>query len=142
MVSDDSDFERKAADIIGLCLDPPQHAASSVCENSAIRALDRLDPVLARSPVGSNVTGLNAIATAPSPLRHARCRHGQGPAAWEAGYFVGGGNFAKALLIPFEIFTLASFTLSPTSAMTEPRQISRFLLVSAISMLSVPFRAA
>src|SRR4051794_33413847 len=49
-------------------------------------------------------------------------------------YFGGGGNFAKALLIPLETFTLASFTLSPTSAMTEPRQISRFLLVSLVSV--------
>jgi transposase len=47
MVSDDPDFERKAADVIGLYLNPPQHAAVfCVDEKTAIQALDRLDPVL------------------------------------------------------------------------------------------------
>ncbi|WP_447976542.1 IS630 family transposase [Candidatus Nitrospira bockiana] len=51
MVSDDPDFERKAADIIGLYLNPPQHAAVfCVDEKTAIQALDRLDPVLPLSP--------------------------------------------------------------------------------------------
>src|SRR5215471_3395873 len=51
MASDDPDFERKAADIIGLYLSPPQHAAVfCVDEKSAIQALDRLDPVLPMSP--------------------------------------------------------------------------------------------
>ena len=51
MASDDPDFERKAADIIGLYLNPPQHAAVfCVDEKTAIQALDRLDPVLALSP--------------------------------------------------------------------------------------------
>jgi transposase len=51
MASDDPDFEAKAADIIGLYLDPPQHAAVfCVDEKSAIQALDRLDPVLPLSP--------------------------------------------------------------------------------------------
>ena len=51
MVSDDPDFERKAADIIGLYLHPPAHAAVfCVDEKSAIQALDRLDPVLPLSP--------------------------------------------------------------------------------------------
>jgi transposase len=51
MASDDPDFESKAADIIGLYLEPPQHAAVfCVDEKSAIQALDRLDPVLALSP--------------------------------------------------------------------------------------------
>lgn len=45
------DFEVKAADIIGLYLNPPQHAAVfCVDEKSAIQALDRLDPVLPLSP--------------------------------------------------------------------------------------------
>lgn len=45
------DFESKAADIIGLYLDPPQHAAVfCVDEKSAVQALDRLDPVLPMSP--------------------------------------------------------------------------------------------
>lgn len=51
MVSDDPDFETKAADIIGLYLHPPAHAAVfCVEEKSAIQALDRLDPVLPLSP--------------------------------------------------------------------------------------------
>lgn len=51
MSSNDPDFERKAADIIGLYVDPPQHAAVfCVDEKSAIQALDRLDPVLPMSP--------------------------------------------------------------------------------------------
>ena len=51
MASDDPDFERKASDVIGLYLNPPQHAAVfCVDEKSAIQALDRLDPVLPMSP--------------------------------------------------------------------------------------------
>lgn len=51
ITSDDPDFERKAADIIALYLDPPQHAAVfCVDEKTAIQALDRLDPVLPMSP--------------------------------------------------------------------------------------------
>jgi transposase len=51
MASNDPDFERKAADIIGLYLDPPKHAAVfSLDEKSHIQALDRLDPVLPLSP--------------------------------------------------------------------------------------------
>ena len=51
MASDDPDFERKAAEIIGLYLRPPQHAAVfCVDEKTAIQALDRLDPVLPLSP--------------------------------------------------------------------------------------------
>src|ERR1700721_3432012 len=51
MASNDPDFESKAADIIGLYLHPPQHAAVfCVDEKTAIQALDRLDPVLPLSP--------------------------------------------------------------------------------------------
>jgi transposase len=51
MASDDPEFERKAADIIGLYLNPPQHAAVfCVDEKTAIQALNRLDPVLPLSP--------------------------------------------------------------------------------------------
>jgi transposase len=51
MASNDPDFETKAAEIIGLYLEPPQHAAIfCVDEKSAIQALDRLDPVLPLSP--------------------------------------------------------------------------------------------
>ena len=49
--SNDPDFERKAADIIGLYLNPPAHAAVfCVDEKTAIQALDRKDPVLPLSP--------------------------------------------------------------------------------------------
>jgi transposase len=51
MLSDDPNFEEKAADVIGLYLKPPQHAAVfCVDEKTAIQALDRLDPVLPLSP--------------------------------------------------------------------------------------------
>ena len=51
MASDDPNFELKAADIIGLYVKPPQHAAVfCVDEKTAIQALDRLDPVLPLSP--------------------------------------------------------------------------------------------
>ena len=47
MVSDDPNFEAKAADIIGLYMQPPAHAVVfCVDEKTAIQALDRLDPVL------------------------------------------------------------------------------------------------
>ncbi len=51
MASNDPDFEAKAAEIIGLYLHPPQHAAAfCVDEKTAIQALDRKDPVLPLSP--------------------------------------------------------------------------------------------
>ena len=51
MLSDDPDFEQKAADVMGLYLNPPQHAVVfAVDEKTAIQALDRLDPVLPLSP--------------------------------------------------------------------------------------------
>jgi len=51
MASTDPDFERKAADVIGLYLNPPRHAAVfAVDEKTAIQALDRLQPVLPLSP--------------------------------------------------------------------------------------------
>lgn len=50
-LSNDPDFETKAADIIGLYVNPPQHAAIfCVDEKTAIQALDRCDPVLPLSP--------------------------------------------------------------------------------------------
>jgi transposase len=51
MMSNDPDFEKKAADIIALYVNPPQHAAVfCVDEKSAIQALDRMVPVLPMSP--------------------------------------------------------------------------------------------
>src|SRR5918995_3098750 len=51
MLSDDPEFEQKAADVLGLYLNPPEHAVVfAVDEKTAIQALDRLDPVLPLSP--------------------------------------------------------------------------------------------
>lgn len=51
MSSNDPDFETKAADVIGLYLNPPTHAAVfCVDEKTAIQALDRKDPLLPLSP--------------------------------------------------------------------------------------------
>src|SRR5271169_48331 len=51
MASNDPAFEEKAADIIGLYMNPPQHAAVfCVDEKTAIQALDRLVPALPLSP--------------------------------------------------------------------------------------------
>jgi len=51
MASNDPEFEAKAADIIGLYLNPPAHAVVfCVDEKTAIQALDRKDPVLPLSP--------------------------------------------------------------------------------------------
>src|SRR5258705_9051231 len=51
LASNDPDFESKAAEGIGLYLNPPQHAAVfCVDEKTAIQALDRKDPVLPLSP--------------------------------------------------------------------------------------------
>jgi transposase len=51
LASNDPDFETKAADVIGLYLNPPQHGVVfCVDEKTAIQALDRKDPVLPLSP--------------------------------------------------------------------------------------------
>ena len=51
LASNDPDFEDKAADIIGLYLNPPTNAAVfCVDEKTAIQALDRTLPVLPLSP--------------------------------------------------------------------------------------------
>ena len=51
MVSNDPEFETKAADVIGLYLNPPAHAAVfCVDEKTAIQALDRKDRLLPLSP--------------------------------------------------------------------------------------------
>ncbi len=51
VVSNDPEFESKAADVIGLYLKPPAHAAVfCVDEKTAIQALDRNVPVLPLSP--------------------------------------------------------------------------------------------
>ena len=51
LASNDPDFEAKALDVIGLYLNPPQHAVVfSLDEKTAIQALDRRDPILPLSP--------------------------------------------------------------------------------------------
>lgn len=51
MVSNDPDFETKAADVIALYLNPPAHAAVfCVDEKTAIQALERKDKMLPLSP--------------------------------------------------------------------------------------------
>jgi len=51
MTSEDPQFETKAADVIGLYLNPPAHAAVfCVDEKAALQALERLEPVLPLSP--------------------------------------------------------------------------------------------
>src|SRR3954470_3672148 len=51
MRSTDPEFETKAADVIGLYMAPPQHAAVfCLDEKTAIQALDRIDPILPLSP--------------------------------------------------------------------------------------------
>lgn len=51
MATNDPDFETKAADIIGLYLNPPQHAAVfCVDEKTHIQALNRLDRCLPLAP--------------------------------------------------------------------------------------------
>ena len=51
VASPDPEFEQKAADVIGLYLNPLQHAAVfCVDEKTAIQALDRKDPILPLSP--------------------------------------------------------------------------------------------
>ena len=53
----DPDFAAKAADIIGLYLNPPEHAAAfCVDEKTAIQALVRLDAVPPLSPRPRSVT--------------------------------------------------------------------------------------
>ena len=65
LASDDPEFETKAADIIGLYLHPPQHAAVYLVDKkTAIQALDRLDPVLRSAPAAPSDTVSNTIATA------------------------------------------------------------------------------
>jgi transposase len=51
LASNDPNVEAKAADVIGLYLNPPQHAAVfCVDEKTAIQTLDRKDPALPLSP--------------------------------------------------------------------------------------------
>jgi transposase len=71
IASNDPEFETKAADVIGLYLNPPQHAAVfSVDEKTAIQALDRKDPVLPLSPGRAERHGFEYFR---STLRQGKC---------------------------------------------------------------------
>jgi transposase len=62
VASPDPDFEQKAADVIGLYLNPPAHAAVfCVDEKTAIQALDRRDPVLPLSPGRAERHGFESV---------------------------------------------------------------------------------
>lgn len=69
--SNDPKFEQKAAEVIGLYLNPPQHAAVfSVDEKSAIQALDRLD---CRLPLSQDEpSGTDSSTTGTGPGRYMR----------------------------------------------------------------------
>ncbi len=46
-LSNDPNFVRKLRDVVGLCVDPPEHAiVLSIDEKSQIQALDRTQPGL------------------------------------------------------------------------------------------------
>ncbi len=67
MACNDPNFETKAADIIGLYLNPPEHAAVfCIDEKTAIQALDRLDPVLPLSSTNS-FTSILAFSSTSHP---------------------------------------------------------------------------
>lgn len=62
LASNDPDFEAKAADVIGLYLHPPPHAAVfCVDEKTAIQALDRNDPVWPLSPGRAERHGFESV---------------------------------------------------------------------------------
>jgi transposase len=66
---DDPQLEQKAAEIIGLYIHPPQHAAVfCVDEKTAIPALDRLDPLLPLSPGRVERHGLEYYRHGPLSL--------------------------------------------------------------------------
>jgi transposase len=79
VATDDPEFEEKAADIIGLYVKPPVHAAVfCVGEKSAIQGLDRLDPIFSPSP--SRADGTLSLYSAMNSqsgevLAETRARH-------------------------------------------------------------------
>ena len=81
MASSGPDFERKAADIIGLYLHPPAHAALfCVDEKTAIQALDRRDPVLPVSPGRAERHGFEYVrhGAPPGRIRSRSCAPSSG----------------------------------------------------------------
>jgi hypothetical protein len=76
-VSTDPEFAAKAADIVGLYLNPPEHAVVlCVDEKPSIQALERAQGWL-RLPNGKALTGLLALLQA-SRYYHTVCRAGGG----------------------------------------------------------------
>lgn len=84
MLSTDPKFETMGADVIGLYLDPPQHAGVfCVDEKTAIQALDRLDPVLPLSPGRAERHGFEyLLARDAVALRGAQYADGRGRRAY------------------------------------------------------------
>jgi hypothetical protein len=79
MVSNDPDFETEAADVIGLYLNPPAHAAVfCVDEKTAIQALDRKDRMLPLSPGRAESHGFEYMRNGTLSLFAARHRRGVG----------------------------------------------------------------
>jgi hypothetical protein len=67
----------KAADIIGLYLNPPQRAAVfCVDKTTAVQALDRLDPVLPLSPGRAERDGFESCRHGTLSLRGLECKTG------------------------------------------------------------------
>ena len=90
MSSNDPNFEQKAADIIGLYLNPPAHAAVfCVDEKTAIQALDRNDPVLPLSPGRAERHGFEYY-------RHVGCRQARGEAGSKGVACVAGPIWASS----------------------------------------------
>ena len=75
--SNDRNFEKKAADLIGLYLNPPQYPAGFYVGEKAIQALDRLDPVLPLSSCRLQRHGLESYPTRHS-FADCRLEHPQG----------------------------------------------------------------
>jgi len=84
MASNDPDFETKAADVIALYLNPPQHAVVfSLDEKTAIQALDRRDPVLPMSPGRAERHGFEYVRKGTLSALGNRARPRRAP---QAGY--------------------------------------------------------
>ena len=64
MVSNDPNFETKAADVIGLYLNPPAHVAVFCVDENGDKTLDRKDRICPCRRGAPRVTGSNTSATA------------------------------------------------------------------------------
>ena len=123
MQSNAPDLEAKAADVIGLYINPPDHAAVfAVDEKTAIQALDRLDPVLPLSPGRAERHGFEYdrhgtlslfAALIPNPARcwDRRCRATRAPRS----------SISSARLSPRSRRAGRSTSSPTTSRPTRPR---------------------